>query len=845
MRFFWFFTPAFLLCAAVTLADELKGRVTDADGNGLPAVSVVTNLPPVGTMTDENGYFTLEARAPAGDETVTRVTFSSVGYHSRQFAADAMPEIVVLEERYYRGTDILVRGDRAQPGITPVAFDNVSRDDIERDYMVGEFPLLMETTPNVYAYTESGTSLGDVYYKIRGFDGKRIATYINGVPLNDPEDHHTYFIDLPDFAGNISDIQIQRGVGNSLYGDASFGGAINVVTSAAGRERQTILTAGYGEYTSDGKSVSDIYRQSIEYSSGLIDGRWHFAGRFSKQKTGGYREYSWYRGWAYYLSMARLDHNMTTELHIYGGPIKNHLAYYGVGRQTLEENWRANPGIEDWEPFSYSNAIQEFNQPHYQLHNVLRVDDRMTLFNTLYYIRGKGYYEQLRMWQDYFDYGIDTSLTGGNTVGTIVRQKWVHKNQYGWNPRLEITHGRGRHVLGGSLYLFDSDHFGELIWVEHAAAGLYPHYRYYHHYGDKKVVSLYGQEQYDVSKKLSVQATAQVRYERYALDQERMGPFQGYNFDVNWLFFSPRFGLNYRVNDNTTLFANLAVSSRPPTDDDIYDADKAGEFPSLEHIDSVATFAGVIYRASGDPTAKPERVYDFELGGQYRTEKYAVAVNFFYMDFQNEILEYAGAIDGRDASINVDGSFHSGLELSGKAKLSRDLTVTGNMAYNYNRIKDYPFSYQYDVDSTTITGDTTWSDSVAVNFKDKVLPNFPEFLGNVIVDYERNWLRLTGRGRLIGRQYADLYNLEEYSIDPVFVASLAASVTVRDLLHIGDLRLSLRVDNLFDKKHEAVSSWAENWASREPGQSAIIDGWAAYFVAPERSFYGQIQLEMF
>ena len=87
-----------------------------------------------------------------------------------------------------------------------------------------EFPLLSSTTPNLYTYTDGGAALGYSYTLIRGFDDKRIVTYINGVPLNDPEDQATYFVDLPDFAANVTDIQIQRGVGNSLYGDASFGG---------------------------------------------------------------------------------------------------------------------------------------------------------------------------------------------------------------------------------------------------------------------------------------------------------------------------------------------------------------------------------------------------------------------------------------------------------------------------------------------------------------------------------------------------------------------------------------------------------------------------------------------
>jgi len=69
----------------------------------------------------------------------------------------------------------------------------------ERDYAVGEFPLLLTTTTNLYTFSDAGTPLGYSYVRIRGFDDKRVATYINGVPLNDPEDQATYFVDLPHY----------------------------------------------------------------------------------------------------------------------------------------------------------------------------------------------------------------------------------------------------------------------------------------------------------------------------------------------------------------------------------------------------------------------------------------------------------------------------------------------------------------------------------------------------------------------------------------------------------------------------------------------------------------------
>ena len=270
----------------------ITGKVVDTKGSPIVGATIATNISSVGTITDENGFFKLKEQ-----QEITYITVSSIGYKSVNFDISEIPQEIQLKNKYYKTNDILVTADRAELGITPIAFDNISADEIKRDYSVGELPLLLKNSPNLHSFSDGGASLGYSYIRIRGFDDKRIVTYINGVPLNDPEDHATYFVDLPDFTSNVTDIQVQRGVGNSLYGDASFGGTINIVTTAFNTKQKTSLSAGYGGY----KGAGDIYKQSLSFSSGLVDGKWAYNGRFSKQKSGGYKHNSWYNGWAYYF----------------------------------------------------------------------------------------------------------------------------------------------------------------------------------------------------------------------------------------------------------------------------------------------------------------------------------------------------------------------------------------------------------------------------------------------------------------------------------------------------------------------------------------------------------------
>lgn len=811
-----FLTVMLLVGAAGASAAQLTGTVIDDTGQPIPGVSVITNVTGKGAVTNHDGRFTLELT-----DQMTRVTFSSVGFQSRQFKIEDVPPTVKLSPAYYRGTDIVVTADRAQSGVTPVAFNDVSSDDIKRDYTVGEFPLLLETTPNLYSYSDAGTPLGYSYMKIRGFDDKRISTYINGVPLNDPEDQATYFVDLPDFAANVTDIQVQRGVGNSLYGDASFGGSVNIVTNPFQQQRRTLVTSGYGAYTADGGSSSGIYKQSVEYASGMIDGQWLFSGRFSKQKTGGYRYNSWYDGWSYYFSVARLDPKMTTQLHLYGGPMHMHLAYWGISGDVMAANRQYNP-------LTYDNETDNFNQPHYQLENTYHFNDRVTLTNTLYYIHGKGYYEQLKPDANFAEY--DLTAYSDSASGDLVRQQWVSKDQTGWNPRLDIEHSRGRHSIGGSFYYFSSQHWGQVVWAQDIARTLDPRHRYYEYFGKKWVGSFYAQEYYRLTNSLSTQLTAQVRYQRYKFDQTKMGAFNGYDYDVDWMFFSPRVGLNYAIDEHTHLYTNFAVSSRTPTDASIYDANDPTILPSLqiESIDTTTIPGDTIY-TFGDPTAASERVYNFELGGQYRNQTYAFGVNLFWMDFRDEILPYGGINEntGLPVTVNADRSVHSGIELTASILPTRTLRVSGNLALNRNRVKDY----------------TAQLDGYAVDFANQTIPGFPDYIANIIADYHDGPIRLTWRGRSVGKQYMELENIDSLAIGDYFVSSASVSYTLTNVLNAGNLILSARVDNIFNKKY-ASSGYGGNYAFEDSG-NVVVGGWAEYYPAAERSYYLQLAMELF
>ncbi|MFH2037339.1 MAG: TonB-dependent receptor [Candidatus Zixiibacteriota bacterium] len=801
------------------LAGTFAGRLIDSEGEPIIGATVQTDIKGVYDISDEMGQFELNSK----NEQLSYITFSHVSYQPLMMKISKFinKQDVVLSPAVYKSQNIRVTAMRAEAGLTPSAFADFTADDVARDYTVGDFPLLLESTPNMYAYSYTGGATGASDFKIRGFDYKRIGVYVNGIPLNDPEDRFTYFYDLPDFASDVADIQVQRGVGNSLYGDASFGGSINIASESFSNERKISLSSGYGAFMADGKAIGDIRKNSLEYTSGIIDGRWSFAGRYSKLYSDGYREGAWYDGWAYFFSLSRIDPKMLTTVNLYGGPMKAHLAFDGIDRDHINDDRRYNPA-------TYKNEIDDFNQPHYELHNTCNLSENITLNNTLYYIRGEGYYEQFKEDQYIGEYNIDTSMlvdVSQNEIN-IIRQKWVTKNQYGWNSSLKWNHNRGTAIFGSALYYFDSEHWGDVIWAENVSDAIDRPHQYYQYSGKKISSSIYALENYSLSGKFKLMGNLQLRYLNYNFDQTRLGALPGYNYSIDWLFLSPRLGLTYFPIHSLSVFGSFGISSREPADMSIYDAEDVSAIPQLRIENLTVSGSDTTYHF-GDPFAKPERLYDFELGADYRTERFRIGLNLFWMEFKNEII-YNGALDdnGLPRLGNADRSVHTGAEFDAAANITSTFRISGNLSYNHNRFKEYTAYNDINYDGSVI--DT-------VDYSGNPVAGFPDYLGNITVDWNIRPVRLVYRFRAVGKQYVENGKNEDFAIDNYTVSSLTASASLGKLSGIGKLSLMATVNNLFNAKYEQ-SGYAYIWYG---------DEWVAeYYPAAERNFYIQLKWEL-
>ena len=766
----------------------------------------------------------------------------------------------------YRTETIEVDALRGIDRLTPITFQDIKRPAIEKKYWMQDFPIFLKGNTSINAYSESGSSVGYSYFSLRGFDQRRISILVNGTPQNDPEDHQVYWVDLSDITSSVEDIQIQRGIGTALYGSSAIGGVINIRTIDFFKRKFLNVVAGYGDYNSK--------RYSLEYSSGLVKGGFGFYGKFTKTKTDGYRDLSWSDHWSYFFSAGKIiGDNSVLKLNFYGGPIKNHLAYLGVTQDYLDGKITGDERVDrKYNPLEFPNETDNYNQPHYELIYNIQPSKDLFISNTINYIRGDGYFVTnfptfYGLDFDYFRlqpfFTSDTTTFNPNYYrrnpdGTffyvpgqgyqivrcdIVTDLYVNNNTYGWFPKVQLSHtkNRGTLVIGGEVKFHKSEHYGEITYGDALPQGTPDNYRYYFYNGKKRTFSIYANEVFKVTDKITAMAGAQYVYHKYSLENDKFKP---YEFDVDYNFFTPRVGLNYNFTDNFKTFANFSVAEREPRLKDIYDAENQASIPNFQIVDTVNN----IYE---NPLIKPEKMYNYELGFGYTTGLIKANLNFYFMDFKNEIVNN-GQLDlvGQPITGNAGKSIHRGLELEfeftpfkemfGRTSVG-PLKLSGNLNLSQNYFTEYKEILGVDTLGNIVYGNDYSDNTILLN---------PNIIGNLSLSYNNDF----GTGiyismQHVGKQYLD--NSENESKNPnarnqpgyvdkvinaytIFNAGL--TLNFADLLGytkinklFKKIETNFRVNNIFDVLYETYGT---------------VDSYGTPYWIPaaDRSFYFDLKI---
>lgn len=815
----------FLFCfiSAFSQQKDLSGILLDSE-TLLPLqnanIYLIRNK--IGTTSDREGKFSLKDISESDTLIVSYLGYKQLRLPVTQIKSN---QTFYLERIILPSQTVLVEASIGRKGITPLTFEKIKREQIQKDYVVQDIPQYLSQLPSTTFYSENGNGIGYNYLSIRGFDQRRISVSINGIPQNDPEDHNVYWLDFPDLLASTELIQVQRGAGSGVIGYPAVGGSVNIITSPFSDKSKLNLSSSYGTY--------QTRKYNAAFSSGLIDNKYSFYAKLSQILSSGYRNLSWVKFNAYHISAVRYDDNLTSQINFFGGPISDGLAYTGIAKFAVKDKNLRRANYSYWEAdesgYSYTvnrrpEEIENFSQPHFELLNELKISDAVKFNSALFLVIGEGFFDYDGSWSIYYDdyfrlraNGFDTNYVPTNA---IIRAQ-VENKQYGWIPRLSFSHPNGELILGGELRIHRSNHWGNINYAENLPPNISKDYYYYFYNGAKDIASFYTHESYRLNERINLLGELQIAYHKYRLYNER---YVGNDFSVNGLFINPRVGLNYKISNELSSFISLARVTREPRLKNYYDAaeSSAGEVPQFElNADGSYNYS--------KPLVKPETMNDIEVGFAFNNSFLSASANFYYMIFNDEIVK-KGQVDrfGQPITGNVDQTIHSGIEFQAIAKLSDAFDVFGNLTLSNNEIKKGKYFFKkgkYASDFIELNGNS--------------ISGFPDILANFGIQFKQSNLFLKLTGKYVGKMYSDNFDakLKDYLSqfpgfvdytdnvnDAYFVIDFYGSYDFKLFNALDNSKVFLQINNLFDNLYSAYAIGKE------------------FFPAAERNFIAGIQI---
>ena len=661
--------------------------------------------------------------------------------------------------------EFVVKAIKANENL-PITQTTLDRKQIAQKYYGADIPSLINATPSVNGYSDNGMGIGYSFFRLRGMDQTRVNTTVNGIPVNDPENMNVYFNNFADLASSAESIQIQRGVGTSTNGVASFGGSVNILTKNLAPKQSATVNFGLGSFGSS--------RATLEYQSGMIKNKLAFYGRISNLQTNGYRNNSGAKISSYLFSAGYFWKKSVLKLNIFGGYAESNLAYVGIDANTLNANRTFNPLV--------NGESDAFKQTFYQLHYSYQINNRSNLTSSVYFVRGAApkfqYYGSFA--NEYLN--LPTYINGNDTQSTNNAMTSYRLNQYFVGAFVNYQYKIGKWDLMANVHAnsFTGEHFLEVQNIDKYNPVFKASQNAFFNTGYKNEISGNVKLNYSITSKTNVFGDVQVRNVSFNYTPQLMEyrTIYGLNNDnllvenMNWSFLNYRVGLKHQFNKNLNIYAMFGRSNREPARVDYF----KDEHP---------------YSNIKQSDIKHETVNDYELGASFNNQKLAIHANLFYMDFENQIAS-TGSLSSYGVAINtnVGASVRKGIEIDGIWKLSKMIWFTHSSAFSQNTINSISLHY-FDANTyadTVITKKNvtaTLSPSVIINQGIRLIPN--------------NWFFAELNYRFVSMQYLDNSEDKNVSIADFNLMDLKFGINLKQWVKYGEPSISVQVNNLTDQ----------------------------------------------
>ena len=669
----------------------------------------------------------------------------------------------------------------------------LTRDELNQANTGQNLPFLLSHTPALVATSDDGLGVGYTYFRVRGTDHTRINMTLNDVPLNDSESQTVFWVNMTDMASSMSSLNVQRGVGTSTNGSASFGASINMSTAETN-------TLPFRERTGVGISFNggmyNTFREMVNAHI-VLPNQWRANARFSKVNSDGFLYRTASDLYSYYGDLGWYGTRTQVVARFFGGSEKTGMGWDGVDYNTAYgidgADRRYNPAGEYTTTAAdgsdstayYPNQTDNYAQQHAQLTLIHRLSTRWNISATAHYTHGAGYYEQykrkkLSYWgllgngqlgigEDRKAYGMYRKHLDNHFFGGVLSAKYV-------SEAIDMQ-------LGGAANYYLGDHFGTLNYLEDSL--IVPiNYEYYRNDAKKTDANVYAKANWRIihraQEKLSLYADLQYRYVRYERNGMNDEDMTNWPLEVDFHFFNPKAGLTYQ-NRGHLLSASFAIANREPSRNNykenvVYDA-ATGEYSGLPHA---------------------ERLYDYELGYTYSHPRFALGANLYFMDYDNQLVltgEYNDV--GAYKTKNVKDSYRMGAELTAGVKIADWLRWDGNLVVSRNKILNY---HQYidlydDQDNWNWVGQDSVVGTTTIAFS-------PTITAASLFTFDVAGFTATVQTNVVGKQYLD--NTEDEHA--MLRAYSTTNVNLQYQLPIAHsqwptIRLLCQINNIFNAQY--------------------------------------------
>jgi iron complex outermembrane receptor protein len=731
-----------------------------------------------GVVTDANGYYKL-----IGVEKGTyTLVCSYVGYQTKEKIIEVNKDLYIdfaMEEEFSHFAQYIVYGQK-----TPLPFtrEEISKADLQKQNLGQDLPILLNFTPSIVTTTDAGAGVGYTGMRIRGSDATRTNVTINGIPVNDAESQGVFWVNMPDFASSVSSVQIQRGVGTSVNGAGAFGATVNLETARPQDQAYAEIGNSYGSF--------NTWKNNVQFGTGLIKNKFKLDGRLSRITSDGFIDRASSNLRSFFVA-GEFDAGKagTFTTNIFSGKEITYQAWEGVPESRLRGNKEEieayinrnflndraanhlrNANSRTFNPYTYENQVDDYQQDHYQFLHKLNVGN-FRFNSALFYTKGRGFFEQFRENDRLSSYNLPNVVVGGETIKNtdLIRRRWLDNDFYGFVTNMTYATSRIEAILGGGYNVYQGKHFGEVIWARYASTGNIRH-RYYDNDATKTDANVYAKANFRVIESADFWAFADMQIRNVSYK------FLGYDTDKrnvtqtdNLTFFNPKLGVRYNANNEHDFYASYAVANREPNRNDYTES-------------------------TTNSRPKHETLHNIEAGYSWNKGKFLLAANVYYMLYKNQLVVTGKLNDvGSAVRQNTPDSYRTGLELQANWFISNKLKWNLNATFSQNKIASYTeYLDNYDTGEqqsfTYKDTDIAFSPSVVAASQFTVSPT--------------NWFNVALLTKYVGKQYLDNTQNESRKLNDYLTNDLHFNFIVKPKF-MKEINVSFLANNIFSTLYES------------------------------------------